>query len=166
MNPDIRATLVLVLCFVVAAGIATACAPVRGAPAAPAASPTGGVVAPKPANASLSIAQPPADGTVSAGSVTVTVNYTGPTLVPAAAATALDQYHLHYLLDVDPTPYIGTTTPIPANNPYIIHTAETHVRFDNVVPGAHYLAVVLGGSDHVSVDPPLAQQITFTAQTQ
>jgi hypothetical protein len=92
----------------------------------------------------------------------VTVNYTGPTLVPAASATALDQYHLHYLLDVDPTPYIGTTTPMPTNNPNIIHTAATQLTFDNVAPGTHHIAVIMSGANHVSVSPPVSQQVTFT----
>ena len=134
----------------------------QGATPPPAATPAGSVAAAKPANASLTIRQPPADTTVSSSSVTVTVNYMGPTLVPAASATALDQHHLHYFLDVDATPYIGTTIPIPTSNPTIIHTADTQVTFNNVAPGTHQVAVVLGGSDHVSVNPPLVQQITFT----
>jgi len=92
----------------------------------------------------------------------VTLDYTGPNLVPVASATELNQYHVHYFLDVDPTPYIGTTTPIPTGNPHVIHTAETQVMFDNVAPGTHQLAVVLTGSNHISVNPPVAQQITFT----
>jgi hypothetical protein len=137
--------------------------PAAGASVAPSAVPASNVAAPKPANASLSIVQPAAGGTISSGSVTVVVNYTGPTLVPAASATALDQYHLHYLLDVDPAPYIGTTTPMPLNDPRIIHTASTQVTFDNVAPGPHRVSVIMSGANHVSVDPPVSQQITFTA---
>jgi hypothetical protein len=85
----------------------------------------------------------------------VTLDYAGPNLVPVATATELNQYHLHYFLDVDPTPYIGTTTPIPTGNPHIIHTAETYAMFDSVVPGRHRLAVVLMGSNHISVNPPI-----------
>jgi hypothetical protein len=154
---DMRVSLIL-LGIVLAAAIGSACAPVRGATAAPA----GSVVAARP-NATLTITQPPAGGSVPAGSVTVTVDYSGPTLVPVASATDLNQYHLHYFLDVDATPYLGTTTPIPAGNPHIVHTAELHVTFDNVAAGTHQLAVVLTGSNHVSVNPPITQQITFTA---
>jgi len=64
---------------------------------------------------------------------------------------------------VDATPYLGTTTPIPAGNPHIVHTAELHVTFDNLAPGSHQLAVVLTGSNHISVNPPITQQINFTA---
>lgn len=101
---------------------------------------------------------------MNAGSVTVTVNYTGPPLVPAANATKLDDYHLHYFLDVDPNPYIGTTVPAPLNDPRIIHTAATTVTFDNVAAGNHTLAVMLSGSNHISVNPPLAVQENFTAR--
>jgi hypothetical protein len=102
--------------------------------------------------------------TVNAGSVTVTVNYTGPALVAVANATKLDDYHLHYLLDVDPTPYLGTTVPIPVGDPRIIHTAATSVTFDNVSAASHTVAVVMTGSNHISLSPPVADKVTFTAR--
>ncbi len=110
----------------------------------------------------LTIAQPPAGGAVPAGTVTAVVDYSGPALVPAATATELNQYHLHYFLDVDPTMFVRLSIPIPLGSPNIIHTATTQVSFDNVAPGTHQLAVVLTGSNHISVDPPVAQQISFT----
>jgi hypothetical protein len=101
---------------------------------------------------------------VSAGSVLVTVNYMGPPLVDAASATKLDDYHLHYFLDADPAPYIGTTVPMPLGDPRIMHTAATRVTFDNVAAGSHSLAVVLSGSNHISVSPPVAEQESFSAR--
>jgi hypothetical protein len=94
----------------------------------------------------------------------VTVSYTGPALVAVANATKLDDYHIHYFLDVDPTPYIGTTIPIPLGDPRIIHSAATTITFDNVAPGPHTLAVVMTGSNHISVNPPVADKETFTAR--
>jgi hypothetical protein len=120
--------------------------------------------APRPANASLLFTAPTAGETVSAGSVTVIVNYTGPQLVDAANATKLDDYHIAYLLDVDPNPYIGTTVPIPMGDPRIIHAATTSTTFNNVAVGTHTLAVVMVGSNHVSVNPSLADKETFTAR--
>jgi hypothetical protein len=102
--------------------------------------------------------------TISAGSVAVIVSYTGPPLVDAARATRLDDYHLAYMLDVDPTPYIGTTVPIPTGDRRIIHTAATSVTFDNVAAGTHTLAVVLLGGNHISVNPPVADNESFTAR--
>jgi hypothetical protein len=96
--------------------------------------------------------------------VTVIVNYTGPQLVDAANATKLDDYHIAYLLDVDPNPYIGTTVPIPMGDPRIIHAATTSTTFNNVAVGTHTLAVVMVGSNHVSVNPSLADKETFTAR--
>jgi hypothetical protein len=113
---------------------------------------------------SLTFTAPPAGDTVNAGSVMVSVSYSGPALVPAANATKLDDYHLHYILDVDPTPYLGTAMPIPLGDPRIIHSASTSVTFDNVAVGTHTLAVVMTGSNHISVNPPVAQTETFTAR--
>ena len=107
----------------------------------------------------------PATGeTLSAGSVTVSVNYSGPPLVAAANATQLNDYHLHYFLDVDPTPYIGTTLPIPLGDPRIVHSGATSVTFDNVAAGEHTLAVVMTGNNHISVNPPVTAKATFTAR--
>jgi hypothetical protein len=128
------------------------------------ASPSPAIAAQKPPNVSLTIMSPAAGETVSPGSVMVSVNYMGPPLVEAANATKLDDYHLHYLLDVDPKQYIGTLVAIPLGNPQIIHSAATTVRFENVAAGTHTLAVILGGSNHISVTPPVADEETFTAR--
>ena len=120
--------------------------------------------APKPANVKITITAPQAGETVSPGTVTVTLDYEGPDLVPAAQATQLTECHLHYFLDEDPTPYIGTTTPVPTGNPRIIHSADTQVTFDNVTPGNHNLAVLLTGNNHVSTNPPVVERLTFSAQ--
>lgn len=84
--------------------------------------------------------------------------------MPAANATKLDDYHLHYFLDEDATPFIGTLVPVPAGNPKIIHTANLQVTFDNVAAGSHTVTVLLSGANHVTVQPPLSTQVTFTAQ--
>ena len=113
---------------------------------------------------SLVFITPTTGETVSTGSVAVTVNYVGLPLVDVANATKLEDYHLHYFLDVDPTPYIGTTVPIPVGNPRIMHTAATRVTFDNVEAGSHSLAVVMTGSNHISLNPPVAEQESFTVR--
>ena len=78
--------------------------------------------------------------------MTVTIDYEGPDLVAAAQATQL------------------TTTPLPAGNPRIIHSAYKQVTFDNVTPGNHNLAVLLTGNNHVSTNPPVVERLTFTVQ--
>jgi hypothetical protein len=133
-------------------------------PAAAASPSPAAQAAPKPDTVTLTITSPQAGETVSAGTVTVTIDYSGPDLVPAADATKLTDYHFHYFLDEDPTPYIGTTTPIPTGTPRIIHSAAKQVNFDNVTAGNHNLAVVMTGNNHVSTDPPVVERLTFTVR--
>jgi hypothetical protein len=130
--------------------------------ASPSASPAAAAAAPKPADVSLRITAPAAGQTLPAGSVQATVDYSGPPLVAAANATRLDDYHLHYFLDENATAYIGTLVPVPMGNPRIIHTAATQVTFDNVAAGSHTLTVLLTGSNHISVTPPVSEQVTFS----
>lgn len=99
---------------------------------------------------------------VPAGSIQVSVSYSGPPLVAAANATKLDDYHLHYFLDENVTPYDGTMVPVPTGNPHIVHSAATQVTFENVAAGSHTIAVMLSGSNHISVTPPLSDKVAFT----
>jgi hypothetical protein len=94
--------------------------------------------------------------------VTVTIQVTGTTLVPAANATRLEDLHVHYMLDVDPAPYLSGTTPIPAGNPNIVHSGALTNTFTGVAPGPHRVAVVLGFSNHTVVQPPVAPAVSFT----
>lgn len=130
----------------------------------PVASPSPVGAAPRPADATLTISSPTAGQTVPAGSLQISVQYTGPQLVAAANATKLDDYHLHYFLDEDATPYLGTLTPVPMGNPRIVHTAALQVSFDGVTAGQHTVTVMLSGANHVSVAPPLSAQVQFTVQ--
>jgi hypothetical protein len=132
------------------------------APSAAAAAASGTAVA-RPANISLHITAPTAGQSVAAGSVQVSVSYQGPPLVPAANATKLDDLHLHYFLDENAAPYLGTQVPVPTGNPHIVHSAALQVTFDNVAAGSHTVTVFLSGSNHVSVAPPASDQVTFTA---
>jgi Domain of unknown function (DUF4399) len=105
----------------------------------------------------------PADGaTLSGPDVNVTINVSGTTLVPAAQATKLEDLHVHYMLDVDPGPYLAGTTPVPQGNPNIVHSGSTSNTFSNVAPGSHTLTVLLGFADHRAVQPPVAPKVTFT----
>ena len=122
------------------------------------------VAAPRP-EATLIIAQPPAGATLPSGKVTVAVTYNGPSLVAPARAEELNQYHLHYFLDVDAGPYLKSSIPVPLGNLAIVHSSATQVSFDNVAPGTHQLTVVLAGGNHVAVNPPIAQQISFTVKS-
>jgi hypothetical protein len=88
---------------------------------------------------------------VPAGSVQVSVQYSGPQLVAAASAAKLEDYHLHYFLDENAAPYIGTQVPVPMGNPRIVHTAALQVTFDNVAAGSHTVTVMLSGANHGAI---------------
>ncbi len=105
----------------------------------------------------------PANGAAVTGpDVTVTIQVTGTTLVPAANATKLEDMHVHYLLDVDPAPYLSGATAIPTGNPNIVHAGALSNTFSGVAPGPHRVTVILGLSDHRAVQPPVAPSVSFT----
>src|SRR6266542_127067 len=105
----------------------------------------------------------PANGAAVAGpDVTINIAVTGTTLVPGPEATSLQQMHVHYMLDVDPGPYLGGTTPIPMGNPNIVHTAALSQTVAGLSPGSHRVTVLLGLSSHVAVQPPVAPAVTFS----
>jgi hypothetical protein len=104
----------------------------------------------------------PADGAALAGpDVTVSIAVSGTTLVPAAEATRLEDMHVHYLLDVDPAPYLSGTTPVPQDDPNQVHTAALSNTFSGVAPGQHRVTVLLGLSSHVARQPVVAPSVTF-----
>jgi LPXTG-motif cell wall-anchored protein len=108
------------------------------------------------------ITAPSNGATVPGPDVTVSVQVTGTTLVPAASATKLEDMHVHYMLDVDPAPNLSGATPIPAGNPNIVHSGALSNTFTAVAPGPHRVAVVLGLSNHIAVQPPVAPAVSFT----
>jgi hypothetical protein len=112
--------------------------------------------------AQVTITSPTNGATAPGPDVTVTIQVTGSTLVPAANATKLEDLHVHYLLDVDPTPYLDGTTAIPAGNPAIVHSAALSNTFTNVAPGPHKVTVILGLSDHHAVQPLVAPSVSIT----
>jgi LPXTG-motif cell wall-anchored protein len=105
----------------------------------------------------------PANGaTVTGPNVIVSINVTGTTLVPAANATRLEDMHVHYVLDKDPTPLTSGAAPIPAGDPSIVHSGATSNTFADVAPGPHRVTVILGLSNHIAVQPPVAPSVSFT----
>jgi hypothetical protein len=127
-------------------------------PAAPAP-----VAALKPSDVLLAISSPRAGETAVAsdGVLAVSVDYWGPRLVRAEEARAVDEYHLTFFLDADPAPFVGSLLPTPRCHPRVMHSAVSRVSFPDVTNGSHSLAVLLVGSNHVSVNPPVAARVTF-----
>jgi hypothetical protein len=122
----------------------------------------------KPTDVLLAVSTPRAGETVvnvaPNESVTLSVDYWGPRLVPPDGAHAVDEYHLVYILDEDASPYIGTLQRLPVCDARVVHSAATRVTLDNVSHGSHALAVLLAGSNNVSVNPPVAARVTFTVK--
>jgi hypothetical protein len=119
----------------------------------------------KPAEVLLAISTPRAGEILApSGSVSFSVDYWGPALVNAYGTPSVDNYHLVYILDEDPAPYIGTLQAIPICDTRVRHSTATRVTFDNVAHGSHALTVLLAGSNDVSVNPPVAAQVTFTVR--
>lgn len=114
----------------------------------------------------ITITSPVNGATVPGPDVTVSINVAGTRLVPAAQATRLEDLHVHYLLDTDPSPWSGGTTPIPAGNPDIVHSGSTSNTFTGLAPGLHRVVVVLGFSDHRAVQPPVDPSVSFTVAVQ
>jgi hypothetical protein len=109
----------------------------------------------------ITITSPTDGSTVPGPDVTVTIQVTGTTLVPAANATRLEDLHVHYMLDVDPSPYLSGAIPIPQGDPNIVHSGATSNTFSGVSPGSHRIAVVLGLADHRAFQPPVAPAVAF-----
>jgi hypothetical protein len=117
----------------------------------------------KPSDVLLAINSPRAGETVLAsdGVMAVSVDYWGPRLVRAEEARAVDDYHLAFFLDADPAPFVGSLLPTPRCHPRVLHSTAPRVSFPDVTSGSHALAVLLVGSNHVSVNPPVATRVTF-----
>jgi hypothetical protein len=122
----------------------------------------------RPADVLLSVSGPRAGEMIAEvppdDSVTLSVDYWGPRLVPASSAGAIDQYHLVYFFDESDAPYVGTLQPIPRCNPHILHSVETRLTMDHVMHGSHAFAVLLAGSNNVSVNPPVEASVTFVTR--
>lgn len=130
----------------------------------------GQTAAPTPSPLATVAITAPKDGqTVPAGDVTVSYDVKGVLLVPAASAQKPEDYHVHVLLDVDPSTYVGKDVAVPAAsaNPdpaRIIHTAAYSVTFKDVKAGDHSVTVFMTFSTHISVKPPVSASVKFTAR--
>ena len=124
-------------------GLALAQAPTPTAPPA-AACPTG---------VTLTVSAPSASAP---SSVSVTLS-SELNIKPATAADPTS-FHLHYFVDTDAT---AAGTPVPTDNPKIIHSASTTQDLGALTAGSHTVTVVLGQFNHVACD--VSGSVTFTS---
>jgi LPXTG-motif cell wall-anchored protein len=114
----------------------------------------------------VAITSPAAGAMVIGPDVTVTIDVGDIKLVPGAQATQKSDMHVHYLLDVDPTPWLDGKHDIPTGDPNIVHSAATSHTFTNLAPGPHRVTVILSSADHLAVQPPVAPSVSFTVVDQ
>ncbi|HEX5417473.1 MAG TPA: kelch repeat-containing protein, partial [Chloroflexota bacterium] len=122
----------------------------------------GGFALPVAADQSLRIVSPKDGATVTGPDITVTVDAGSLHLVPAGDAKSLNDEHIHYLLDVDPAPYLDGKRDIPFGDPHIIHTADLTHTFKDVPAGQHQVTVILTYANHIATQPAVAPTIHFT----
>jgi hypothetical protein len=166
------ARLVLLVSFVVGMTLTSGCIDYQSpgnsiGPATPGpsgnVSPVASIVSPSYAGSSpsMSIIDPPFDGGVLAGNVTVTVAVADFTLVPQGSKDYSGAGHLIYYLDVVPPAVAG----IPAvSRPGTYgSSSETNYSWRGILPGTHTFAAQLVNDDDTPLDPPVLDAVDVTA---
>lgn len=121
-----------------------------------AAPPNGTVGAP-----AVLIVDPPFDGGVSSGTVTVSVQVTGFALVPPGGPNRQGTGHLVYYRDVSPKTAPGETA-LTGTGTYST-SSDTSYTWEGVAPGTHTFAVQIANADDTPLDPPAIDAVDVTA---
>lgn len=128
-----------------------------GCAAKPAASPASSAPASTPASApadtsaekaTLTMVDPLDGATVAAGSLTVKVRITGLKMSEPSNTNVAGEGHVHFTLD---------------DQPFKMNI-KPEMTFENVAAGPHTLKVELVQNDTKPLDPPVTQEIGFTAK--
>jgi hypothetical protein len=114
-----------------------------GAGPAPVASNEGPVAVP-----TIELVAPVADSKVAAGDLSISVNATGLKFVMASNTNVPGEGHVHFTLD---------------GQPFKMSVKPDYV-YEGVTPGQHTLEAELVQNDTKSFNPPVKQEITFTAE--
>ena len=117
---------------------------------------------PAESSAQVRIASPMEGMTVTGPSVTVVLEASGFSVVPAGDMTPNSGHH-HLFLDRDVS---ALGVPIPVEEGFIVHigTGGAEVTFESVTPGEHRLIAVVGDAVHVPVQPLISDTIHFTVR--
>lgn len=145
MNRSVRVSsrivLVLALSSLVASAVLAGCA----AKPTASATPTSAQPATPP---TLSLTAPQAGAEVPAGTVPVSVQTTGLKYAMPSNTNVPGEGHVHFTLD---------------DRPFIMST-EPDAEINDVTPGEHKLVAELVQNNTQSFDPPIKQEITFSAK--
>jgi hypothetical protein len=107
------------------------------------------------------ILDPPFDGGVAAGTVTVTVRVTDFALVPPGGPDTAGAGHLVYYRDVAPGTVPGERALTAPGT--CVASVETAYAWDGVAPGTHTFAVQLVNADDTPLEPPALDAVDVTA---
>jgi hypothetical protein len=107
------------------------------------------------------ITDPPFDGGILAGNVTVTVDVADFTLVPPGSNDRPGAGHLIYYLDVVPPATAGTPA-VSRPGTYVV-SSETRYTWERIPPGTHTFAAQLVSDDNTPLDPPVLDAVDVTA---
>jgi hypothetical protein len=110
----------------------------------------------------LRIVSPTDGATVAGPDVTIQIEATDVTLVDGRVATRNEDLHTHYLLDIDPTPYLDGKQDMPIGDPHLVHSAATSNTFTDVAPGPHTVITILSYKDHHVSQPVVMAKVSFT----
>jgi hypothetical protein len=114
---------------------------------------------PEGAMRTVMISSPAEGDSLDAGTVTVTLDVGGMSIVMAGDTTPNTGHH-HLFLDRELT---APDIPVPAEPGYIVHMgdASTSYTFENVTPGEHRLIAVVGDGLHVPLQPWVVDTVRF-----
>lgn len=142
-NRTLRTAMLATVAVLAAAALA-GCS--GGQPAAPAE--TGAASAVPAVAPTVKLVEPLDGATVPAGDLKVDVETTGLTFVMPSNTNVAGEGHVHYTLD---------------DRPFLM-SVTTDAVFEAVEPGEHKLVAELVQNNTQSFDPPVKQEITFTAE--
>jgi len=126
------------------------------APTLPAPAPGGNV-----GSSAVLIVDPPFDGGVSSGTVTVSVEVTGFVLIPSGGPNRQGTGHLVYYRDVPPKIVHGETA-LTAPGTCAV-SSETAYTWNGIAPGTHTFSVQLVNADDTPLDSPAIDAVDVTA---
>lgn len=118
--------------------------------------------APAESTASVSILEPSDGAEVTGPAVTVRLEATGVTIVPAGDMTPGTGHH-HLYLDDDVAP---SGAPVPTVPGHVVHlgTGVSEYVFEDVAPGTHRLIAVVADGAHVPLQPWVTDTVRFTVR--
>ena len=118
------------------------------------------------AGSTMSIVSPAAGAKVKGPKVTVMVDVTGFTLVPANQAPVAGEGHVHFFVDTPAsTVPVGKVVPLDQANVYVHAGTEPFTSRElELSPGRHTITVVMADAAHIVVGQPQPASVTIDVE--